>query len=61
MAAAQIYTVQGQMAYQLGNSRALVSRGGCKLFQKKEGGVWRNGRHSYALDLIEKVKAALAN
>ena len=61
MTTVQTYTVQGQMAYQLGNSRVLCSRGGCKLFQKKEGGVWRNGRHSYALDLIEKVKAVLAS
>ena len=58
---ASIYTTtDGCMAYQMGSSRALVDGKGCKLFQKKQGGEWRNGRHSYALDLIDKVKLAIA-
>ena len=55
-----IYSTKDGMAYQRGNSRALVDNKGCKLFQKKAGGVWVNGRHSYAIDTMEKVLAALA-
>ena len=53
------YTTESQMAYQFGNSRTLVSNTGCHQFQKKENGVWRNGRNSYADATVEKVKAAL--
>jgi hypothetical protein len=59
---ASIYTTtNGCMAYQMGSSRTLVDTKGCKTFQKKEGGEWRNGRHGYAIDLIDKVKQAIAN
>ena len=54
-----IYSTKDGMAYQRGNSRTLVDNKGCKLFQKKVNGLWVNGRHSYAIDTIEKVKAAL--
>jgi hypothetical protein len=47
------------MAYQHGTRRALVDSKGCTFFQKQVNGEWVNGRHSYALDLIVKVKAAL--
>jgi hypothetical protein len=55
-----IYSTNGSMAYQCGNRRALVDAKGCTFFQKQVNGHWVNGRHSYALDLIAKVKAALA-
>ena len=59
MKAVSIYTTEGQMAYQFGNSRTLVSKTGCHQFQKNENGVWRSGRNSYAHSTVEKVKAAL--
>jgi len=60
---AQIYTTnKGEMAYQYGStSRTIVSLTGCHQFQKKENGEWRNGRNSYAHDLVQKVKAILAS
>jgi hypothetical protein len=60
MATAQIYSTKGGMAYQIGNSRTLIDAKGCAMFQKRDGGEWRNGRNSYALNTIEKVKAALS-
>lgn len=59
MKQASIYSTKEGMAYQLGNSRTLVTHTGMHMFQKKENGEWRNGRHSYAHITIEKVKAAL--
>jgi hypothetical protein len=55
-----IYSTKDGMAYQHGTRRALVDAKGCTFFQKQINGQWVNGRHSYALDLIAKVKAALA-
>jgi hypothetical protein len=55
-----IYSTKEGMAYQHGNSRALVDAKGCALFQKKVNGEWVNGRHSYARDMIAKVKQQLA-
>jgi hypothetical protein len=54
-----IYSTKGGMAYQHGTRRALVDAKGSKFYQKKANGQWVNGRHSYAIDLIAKVKAAL--
>ena len=55
-----IYSTKEGMAYQCGNTRALIDVKGCAMFQKKIGGEWINGRHSYARDLIAKVKTQLA-
>jgi hypothetical protein len=55
-----IYSTKNGMAYQNGKIRALVDSKGCTFFQRKVNSEWVNGRHSYALDLIAKVKAALA-
>lgn len=55
-----IYSTKDGMAYQHGSTRALVDAKGCALFQKKVDGQWINGRHSYARDLIAKVKKQLA-
>ena len=55
-----IYSTKDGMAYQHGKRRALVDSKGCNFFQKQINGQWVNGRHSYALDLVAKVKAALA-
>lgn len=55
-----IYSTKDGMAYQYGSTRALIDSKGCALFQKKVGGQWINGRHSYARDLIAKVKKQLA-
>lgn len=55
-----IYSTNGGMAYQHGTIRALVDSKGCKFFQRKIDGQWVNSRHSYALGLIARVKAALA-
>ena len=55
-----IYSIKDGMAYQHGSIRALVDAKGCTFFQRKISGQWVNGRHSYALALISKVKAALA-
>lgn len=54
-----IYSTNGSMAYQHGTRRALVDSKGCTFFQKQINGQWVNNRHSYALDLIAKVKAVL--
>ena len=51
-----IYSTNGSMAYQHGTRRGLVDAKGCTFFQKQINGQWVNGRHSYALDLIAKVK-----
>ena len=55
-----IYSTNGSMAYQHGTRRALVDAKGCTFFQKQINAAWVNGRHSYALGLIARVKAALA-
>jgi hypothetical protein len=55
-----IYSTRDGMAYQNGKIRALVDGKGCTFFQRQINGHWINGRHAYALDLIAKVKAALA-
>lgn len=54
-----IYSTKDGMAYQHGASRALVDAKGSKFYQKKVNGQWVNSRHSYAINLIAKVKAAL--
>ena len=63
MKSAQIYSTNGALAYQYGNSRTLVTKGGAQQFQvyKKVGLVdqWVNGRNRHAHDTIDKVKAIL--
>lgn len=56
---ASIYSTKDGMAYQLGQRRTLITKTGAYLFQVKENGEWRYGRNSYAVQTVEKVKAAL--
>jgi hypothetical protein len=55
-----IYSTPEGMAYQYHNRRTLVSKTGSYQFQVKDKDGWRNGRNSYAISTVEKVKQALA-
>jgi hypothetical protein len=57
---ASIYSSNGAMIYQHGNSRTIVSKTGALTFEVKRDGVWLPGRQRYAALTLERVKALLA-